>query len=47
MGELGESDPFEGVLNSKVREVECTAGLECALVMAGALSAAPLERDRR
>ena len=47
IGLLEVSAPVEGVWNSRVREAECAAGLECALVMAGALSAAPLERERR
>lgn len=47
MGELGESEAVDGVVNSRVRGDECMAGLECALVIAGALSAAPLDRDRR
>lgn len=50
IGLLGVSDAGEGRVRSGGRaaeaEAECTAGLECARVMVGALNAAPLDRER-
>lgn len=48
MGLPGARDRAGGVESSKVRIVGvCIDGLECALVISGAFSGAPLERDRR
>jgi len=44
----GESEPLDGVLDadiSNAREAEDTEGRECALAIAGACSADPLDRD--
>lgn len=44
----GGRESAGGVESSKVRVVGVYIdGLECALVITGALSAAPLERDRK
>lgn len=47
IGLLGVSDAGAGSVRSGARAAECTAGLECARVMVGALNAAPLDRERR
>lgn len=45
IGLEGEREAVDGVNSSKAREE--AAGLECALVMVGAVSVAPLDRERR
>lgn len=47
IGLLDVSAPVDRVCSSRVRLAECAAGLECALVMTGALRVAPLDRERR